>query len=48
MFPNYPGGHGAYQDFVVRRMRDHYANPTELLRKGKTRRFPNLFLKTDT
>jgi hypothetical protein len=30
MFPNYPGGHEAYQDFVVRRMRDHYANPAEL------------------
>ena len=30
MYPNYPGGHGAYQDFVVRQMRDHYANPAEL------------------
>ena len=30
MFPNYPGGHGAYQDFVVQRLRDHYADPTEL------------------
>lgn len=30
MFPNYPGGHEAYQGFVVRRMRDHYANPAEL------------------
>ena len=30
MFPNYPGGHGAYQDFVVRRLRDHYADPTQL------------------
>ena len=30
MFPNYPGGHGAYQDFVVRQMREHYANPAEL------------------
>lgn len=30
MFPNYPGGHGAYQDFVVQRLRDHYADPAEL------------------
>ena len=30
MFPNYPGGHGAYQDFVVSRLRDHYADPTKL------------------
>lgn len=30
MFPNYPGGHGAYQDFVVRGPRDHYAGPTQL------------------
>ena len=30
MFPNYPGGHGAYQDFVVKRLRDHYAEPTQL------------------
>ena len=30
MFPNYPGGHEAYQDFVVRQLRDHYADPTQL------------------
>lgn len=30
MFPCYPGGHEAYQDFVVRHLRDHYADPAEL------------------
>lgn len=30
MFPNYSGGHKAYQDFVVRQLRDHYADPTQL------------------
>lgn len=30
MFPNYPGGHRAYQDFVVKGLRDHYSNPAEL------------------
>lgn len=30
MFPNYPGGHAAYQEFVVKGLRDHYANPAEL------------------
>ena len=30
MFPNYPGGHVAYQDFVVRRLQEHYADPAQL------------------
>ena len=30
MLPIYPGGHVAYQNFVVERLRNHYANPAEL------------------
>ena len=30
MLPIYPGGHVAYQNFVVEQLRNHYANPAEL------------------
>lgn len=30
MLPIYPGGHMAYQNFVVEQLRNHYANPAEL------------------
>ncbi len=30
MYPNYPGGYRAYQDFVDQRLRNHYADPPEL------------------
>ncbi len=30
MYPNYPSGHGACQDFVVRGLRNHYVDPAEL------------------
>lgn len=30
MLPIYPGGHAAYQNFVVEQLRNHYANPAEL------------------
>ena len=30
MLPIYPGGHLAYQNFVVEQLRNHYANPAEL------------------
>lgn len=31
MLPHYPGGHPAYQDFVVEQIRNHYVDPAELL-----------------
>ena len=30
MLPIYPGGHAAYQNFVVEQLRNHYANPADL------------------
>lgn len=30
MLPIYPGGHAAYQNFVVEQIRNHYANPADL------------------
>jgi len=30
MFPIYPGGHAAYQKFVVEKLRNHYAYPADL------------------
>lgn len=30
MLPIYPGGHAAYQNFVVEQLRDHYSNPADL------------------